>query len=54
MMETVIIRVVNGSTAETVAHALEDFRGELVSITIKKVVPKKPKAEKEGQHVSSL
>jgi hypothetical protein len=43
MMETVIIRLVDHGTAETVARALEDFRGRVVTISMKEVPAKQPK-----------
>jgi hypothetical protein len=56
MMETTIVRLVDSTTAETIARALEDFQGELVTITIKKVVPKQktPKEEKKAIEKGAL
>jgi hypothetical protein len=52
MMETVITRVVDNGIAETVARALEDFKGMVVTISIKEVPAKKPKPPKESLSVT--
>jgi hypothetical protein len=45
MMETVIVRFVGDTIGESVARALEDFRGMVVTITIQERKPKTKKVE---------
>jgi hypothetical protein len=53
MIETTIIRLVDDGIAETVAKALEDFKGMVVTITIKEAKNRKPQAKKgEANHAS--
>jgi hypothetical protein len=52
MMETVITRRVEDGIAETVARALEDFSGKVVTISIKEAPAKKPKPPKESLSVT--
>jgi hypothetical protein len=52
MMETIITRLVDSGIAATVARALEDFQGMVVTITIKEVPAKPPKSPKETLSVT--
>jgi hypothetical protein len=52
MMETMITRLVDNGIAATVARALEDFQGMVVTITIKEVPAKTPKPPKEPLSVT--
>jgi hypothetical protein len=52
MMETVIVRLVEDGIAETVARALEDFKGIVVTISIRELPAKKPNPPKESLSVT--